>query len=232
MSGLWSRCILFSWIKFHFSLTPKKERHPKFLARYCQTVGFGLWILVQYRKFWLPIYGKLLPNIQTPEAIALHRSCAEKVKEFCKSKGGLFIKLGQYTGSLQNVLPKEYLQELSTLQDQAEEVPIQDLLQVIKTDLGSFYGLITNISEKPIGCASIAQVHTAHIAMSSTIVAIKVQKPNTRLQFAQDLRILQLIISMYQTLKGEMNFVTEIANNRKLAQCFRDESLRWSTSTG
>ncbi|GJQ15152.1 hypothetical protein GpartN1_g6943.t1 [Galdieria partita] len=237
---MFSRCVLFSWIKFHFSLSPKKEKYPKFLTRYCQAAGFCLWILLKYRKFWLPAYGYFLPNIQTTEAITLHRFCAEKVKQFCKSKGGLFIKLGQYAGSLQNVLPREYLQELSTLEDQAENVPVQDLLQVLQSDLGSFCILLTNISEKPIGSASIAQVHLARILTSSTVVAVKVQKPNTLVHFTQDLRFLEMVLSVYQFLKGgyepaiwkifaefcreiqeEMNFMTEMANNRRLAQCFQ-----------
>lgn len=239
----WSRCILFSWIRFHSSsVNPKtKKKYPTLFVRYCQVAGFCFFLLVEYRKFWLPLYGYLLPSIEPIEAIHLHGSCARKVKEFCKRKGGLFVKLGQYASSLQNILPKEYLQELATLQDQAQEYPIQDLLQVLQTELGPFRGLLTDISETPIGCASIAQVHKANLIMSSTKVAIKIQKPNVQEQFADDLRMLQVVLSIYQTLKGgyepiiwnifvefikeiqqEMDFVKEMANNRKLARCFQE----------
>ena len=241
MIGFLSRCILFSWIPFHGSISLKKESYPNVLKRYCQTTGFCFWLLLQYRKFWFPVYGLLFPRVQPFEAEVIHRCCAGKVKQFCKDKGGLFIKLGQYAACLHNVLPKEYLQELATLEDHAEECPIQDVLQVIERELGPFRSLLTNISERPIGCASIAQVHTANLLMSSTVVAIKVQKPNIPMQFAQDVRMLHILLSMYQTFKGgydptvwnifvefmreiqqEMNFVNERANNRKLAQCFQE----------
>jgi aarF domain-containing kinase len=64
-----------------------------------------------------------------------HSRSAERLKEaFCKN-GGAFIKVGQYIGSLDYLLPREYVQTMKTLHDKAPESDLTELYETIETDL-------------------------------------------------------------------------------------------------
>jgi aarF domain-containing kinase len=49
----------------------------------------------------------------------VHRRSAERILETCLRNGGLYIKFGQGLVSMNHVLPKEYLDTLKILQNQA-----------------------------------------------------------------------------------------------------------------
>jgi aarF domain-containing kinase len=53
---------------------------------------------------------------------------------FCKN-GGAFIKVGQYIGSLDYLLPREYVQTMKSLHDNAPESPLAELYQTVEIDL-------------------------------------------------------------------------------------------------
>ena len=48
----------------------------------------------------------------------------------------MFIKVGQHIGSLDYLLPKEYVNTMKVLHDKAPESSKEEILQVIKQDLG------------------------------------------------------------------------------------------------
>lgn len=56
--------------------------------------------------------------------------------KLCCLNGGVFIKVGQHIGSLDYLLPKEYVNTLKVLHDRAPESSKEEILQVLKQDLG------------------------------------------------------------------------------------------------
>ncbi len=65
----------------------------------------------------------------------VHLRSAQRLKDvFCKN-GGAFIKVGQYIGSLDYLLPREYVQTMKTLHDKAPESNLTELHETIETDL-------------------------------------------------------------------------------------------------
>ena len=48
-----------------------------------------------------------------------HARSAEKVHYLATRCGGIYFKAGQYLGTLERIVPKEYTQKLRLLQDQA-----------------------------------------------------------------------------------------------------------------
>ena len=52
----------------------------------------------------------------------------------CKN-GGAFIKFGQFIGSLDYLLPHEYVSVMKTLHDKAPESNFSELIQTVETDL-------------------------------------------------------------------------------------------------
>ena len=64
-----------------------------------------------------------------------HIRCAKRLKEvFCKN-GGAFIKVGQHIGSLDYILPTEYVQTMKELHNKAPESDITKLFETIEVDL-------------------------------------------------------------------------------------------------
>ena len=76
--------------------------------------------------------------------------------------GVTFVKLGQVLSTRRDLLPPEFISELSRLQDDAPKVPWPDISQVLESSLGGpVTGKFASFDQEPTAAASIAQVHTA-----------------------------------------------------------------------
>lgn len=71
-----------------------------------------------------------------PNNSQVHQRSADKLLKLCCRNGGCFIKVGQHIGSLDYLLPKEYVNTLKVLHDKAPESSREQVLQVIREDLG------------------------------------------------------------------------------------------------
>ncbi|PNX97707.1 putative aarF domain-containing protein kinase, partial [Trifolium pratense] len=102
----------------------------------------------------------------------VHQRSAERFLKLCEANKGFYVKAGQFIAS-QKVLPREYSSTLSSLQDQVSPLPFKVIEKVLKDNLGpDFSEKFLSIDERPIGAASIAQVHYA-VLKSGQEVAIK-----------------------------------------------------------
>lgn len=54
----------------------------------------------------------------------------------CCTNGGAFIKVGQHLGSLDYLLPLEYVETMKILHNQAPQSAVSDLFKVLEEDLG------------------------------------------------------------------------------------------------
>ena len=66
----------------------------------------------------------------------LHLKSAMSLRALCCKNGGAFIKVGQHLGSLEYLLPGEYVETMKVLHDRAPQSPLDDLKTVIFQDLG------------------------------------------------------------------------------------------------
>lgn len=74
------------------------------------------------------------------------------------------------------VLPVEWTSAMRPLQDQCEPTPYEDIETLVLQDLGvPIHGLFQEFDQKPIGVASLAQVHAAQMKDSGRLVAVKVR---------------------------------------------------------
>ena len=68
--------------------------------------------------------------------LQVHQRSAERLREMCSRNGGAFIKVGQHIGSLEYLLPKEYVQTMKVFHNQAPQSALEELYKVIEEDLG------------------------------------------------------------------------------------------------
>jgi ubiquinone biosynthesis protein len=119
---------------------------------------------------------------------------AEHLRRACDELGTMFIKLGQALSTRGDLLPDAYRKELARLQDEVTPVPAQAIADVIREDLGAPPDqLFAFFDLKPLGSASIGQVHAARLFDHREVV-IKVRKPGVDELARIDLEILAGLI--------------------------------------
>jgi ubiquinone biosynthesis protein len=106
-----------------------------------------------------------------------NRARAEHLRLACEALGTMFIKLGQMLSTCSDLLPEEYRTELAKLQDEVAPLPAKAIANVIEEDLGGPPDkLFAFFDVKPLGSASIGQVHAARLSDGRDVV-LKVRKP-------------------------------------------------------
>ncbi|MFM6058981.1 MAG: ABC1 kinase family protein [Microcystis aeruginosa] len=104
--------------------------------------------------------------------------------------GPTFIKIGQSLSTRADLIPLEYIEQLTQLQDRVPEFNSQEAIRVIETELGQpLDNLFASFSVSPLACASLGQVHRAQL-LSGEEVVIKVQRPNLERLFNLDFELL------------------------------------------
>jgi ubiquinone biosynthesis protein len=109
--------------------------------------------------------------------------------------GVTFVKLGQVLSTRRDLLPPEFIAELSRLQDDAPQVPWPQVAEVLGGELGGEVDdVFATFDREPIAAASIAQVHAATLTSgasgaSGDKVVVKVCRPDVRGVVDRDLDI-------------------------------------------
>ncbi len=112
--------------------------------------------------------------------------------------GGTFIKLGQLLSLRPDLIPKEYCDELSKLQDDIEHFSYQEVNHVLKSEFGKPANkLFKSFDKKPVSTASIGQVHVARLKNNKK-VAVKVMRPGIRALIETDLEILEYLARVFK----------------------------------
>lgn len=126
---------------------------------------------------------KFLPLHQRIKPLDEKFISPKELREIFEELGGAFIKLAQLLALRPDLIGKEYAKELEKLLDCIEPIPYNEIKDSIK------HLPIEEIDKKPLGTASIAQVHKAKI--NGKTVAIKIKKPNIDKTFFEDIKIME-----------------------------------------
>ena len=122
------------------------------------------------------------------------RARAEHLRQACEELGTMFIKLGQMLSTRSDLLPEAYRTELAKLQDEVAPLPAKAIADVIQEDLGGPPDkLFAFFDVKPLGSASIGQVHAARLSDGRDVV-LKVRKPGVDELVRIDLEILEGLV--------------------------------------
>lgn len=110
---------------------------------------------------------------------ALHEKYAPEVFKLMVQQGGLYVKFGQLLSIFPDgVFPKAYMAQFRRMQGEVTALPIERIRAVLRRELGRpLEEVFSSFEDKPIGTASIGQVHRAVLASDGSDVVVKVQHP-------------------------------------------------------
>ncbi|KAK3886655.1 hypothetical protein Pcinc_009209 [Petrolisthes cinctipes] len=135
-----------------------------------------------------------------------HLRSAKELLELCCVNGGAFVKVGQHLGSLEYLLPTEYVSTMKVLHSSAPQSSLNDIYQVIQEELKCEpQELFIEFDPEPLGAASLAQVHRARLK-DGREVAVKVQHPTVKAHSRIDMKGMELLVGTVSLIFPEFNF--------------------------
>lgn len=165
-----------------------------------------------------------------------------QLRNFLIDLGPSFIKIGQILSLRSEILPQAYCDALADLQMDCDPMSFEDTLDTLKSVYGSRFDTIFRaIDPKPLGSASLAQVHKAEL-VTGDVVAVKVQRPGVRATMAQDIDVMRSIVKhasrfmkdnqmldlrdvveeLWVTFLEETDFTKEANNLKEFAELNKD----------
>jgi len=154
----------------------------------------GFFMVKRTLKIWLFLTAVFVKSAFTSAApgagSADDRELARNCKEGLIALGPTFVKLGQLLSTRVDVMPKAFIDELSTLQDEVPPFPLSDVKRIVAAELGE--DAFADFDETPLAAASLGQVHPA-TTKEGERVAVKVQRPGLEDLFRVDLKNLQVL---------------------------------------
>jgi ubiquinone biosynthesis protein len=129
----------------------------------------------------------------------------ERVRMTLEELGPTFVKLGQILSTRPDLIPLEYVQELSKLQDKVPAFSYDEAKAIIKSETGSLpEEIFCSFDKTPLAAASLGQVHKAMLKDTEEAVAIKVQRPDIQRIIEVDLEIMLDLASLVERNVEEM----------------------------
>ncbi len=166
----------------------------------------------------------------------------EKLKKILEDLGPTYVKIGQIMSLHSDILPRAYCDELLSLTSEATPMDFTDVISVIEESLdASVDSVFASIEEKPLGSASIAQVHKATLLNGESVV-VKVQRKGIYDIMARDIALLKKMVRLMPSIAGlksmvdlnmildemwavaqqEMNFIKEASNIMEFTELNKD----------
>jgi len=168
---------------------------------------------------------------------------AERVRMALEEFGPTFVKLGQILSSRPDLIPVEFIQKLSKLQDHVHPFSYAEVKYIIESELGAPIGYIfQHFEQTPLAAASIGQVNRAQLRNSEEVVA-KVQRPGIHKTIDVDLEIMLHLASLMErhleeaelqhptkiveefahTMERELDYTIEASHIERFASQFMDD---------
>ncbi|WEV46518.1 AarF/UbiB family protein [Bifidobacterium sp. ESL0690] len=148
-----------------------------------------------------------------------------KMRLMLEALGPTFVKVGQMLSMRSEILPQQYCDELAKLRADADPMPYQTVVDTLAQEYGRpVTEIFADIDPKPLGSASLAQVHRATL-LTGEDVAVKVQRPGVRQTMAQDVSIMRSVAKAATKFMGSSMQVVDLGGVvEELWDTFEDET--------
>lgn len=166
---------------------------PLFETNYARRFARLTWMSTQIISSYYWIFS-IRPRVfnkkpSRKEIKAIHRRNAKLFRRTAMELKGATIKIGQFLSLRVDILPREYIEEFSKLQDSVTPSPYEVIERTIVKEFGKPVDeLFLEFEREAVAAASLAQVHRAKLK-DGRIVAVKVQYPGLRRSVKADLAI-------------------------------------------
>ena len=166
--------------------------------------GFGE--LLDRTRLWETLGRRPEAARLSPEM--MRATTARRFRETLAELGPTFIKLGQILSARPDIVPADFIAELSQLQDSAPPMPVELVFELIEKGLGKpSHQLFAFVDPAPLASASIAQVHRARLASGEEVV-VKVQRPGIEEQIRSDTDLLSYLARFLEGVIEETGIYT------------------------
>jgi len=224
------------------------SRTYRHLARYRQILtvlfkyGFGDLLEMLKIDQYIEVGLQMISKKRAERAEKLTRP--QRLRMAFEELGPTYIKLGQILSTRPDLIPVEFIDELSKLQDKVPPFPFSDVRTVVESEFGlPPEELFESLDETPLASASIGQVHRA-VLKDGENVAVKFQRPGIRRIIEVDLEIMlhlatlaerhieelsfhrpvKIVREFARTLEKEIDYKIEATNMERAARQFLDTS--------
>lgn len=181
---------------------------------------------------------------------AIHTKAGKRAVTELVRLGPTYVKLGQILSCREDLVRKEYIEELKTLQDEVPPFSGARALKIIESELGKPASeLFEEFDDKPMAAASLGQVHRARTKDGKEL-AIKIQRDKLKEMYDLDLAQFdkiavmldkykigvegasQVWVDMFEDAKvilyREIDYLAEAENTRRWTENFKE--VKWVTS--
>lgn len=194
---------------------------------------FGLYLWVLNKKYDSD-------NQYLSELSRTHKKAAEITLHALRKNGGIYIKLGQHVSAMTYLLPFEWTETMVCLQSECPESTLEELKAMFEHDTNiKFDDYFQSFDAKPIGVASLAQVHKAVLKENGEEVAVKLQHPSLAKFVPLDVALTKFVFDMMykvfpeypltwlgeemqESIFVELNFRYEAVNAQKTKDYFKN----------
>lgn len=180
-----------------------------------------------------------------------------RVRKAIEELGPTFVKLGQVLSTRSDLLPPDYLTELTKLQDAVPPFPSEEAEALIERELGAPVDeVFETFGREPMASASLGQVHRARL--DGRDVAVKIQRPGVRDTIDADVDLMMQVAALLErhvegwdvhaptrvvrefsaTIDRELDYELEAAQQERFARQFEEDptvfvpSVYHSATTG
>ena len=213
---------------------PRRWQKVKYSPLIRQIEIFGLAFKLMFFLWWDKLFGYKSSEQRYRRAQWLVKNLLDL--------GPTFIKIGQALSTRADLIPLEYVQILSQLQDKVPEFSTQEAIALIESELGnSVYTLYRDFESLPLASASLGQVHKARLHTGEEVV-IKVQRSGLEKLFNLDFEVLHQLIrfsnrylswtkkydleaiyqEFFELLYQEIDYIHEGKNAERFRENFKD----------
>lgn len=182
---------------------------------------------------------------QTDSGNADGHALPEQLADDLEAMGPTYVKLGQVLAGRPDLIPDAYAKALVRLQDKVKPFSYAEVEEAIMAELGvRISKAFSSFEVEPMAAASLGQVHRAALRNGRAVV-VKVQRPNIRMQIAEDFEVLEqiagflddhtalghrlrLLVTLQdfrQTIQQELNYEREAHNLIALGENLKEFKL-------
>src|SRR5256885_4081896 len=135
---------------------------------------------------------------------------ARRLRDALEELGPTYAKLGQILSTRPDLLPHEFIVELSSLQDDVAPLTEAEVVQVMEEELGvPWEDVFASIDSEPLAAGTIGQVHRATLESGDRVV-VKVQRPDAADNILRDLGLLELFAEKTEA-REEMRRLVDVS---------------------